>query len=135
MVSESRNLSISGDDVFSLQQILGYSTLEMVRRYVSLASAQVVVQHTGSSRQWARWSSDELELAALIGAPEPAVCSGARLRPSDFTIHDALDYPCKSGRASQLDPGPLPSGLRRHGNGHVRREVAIELDEFVDSRS
>ena len=36
---------INGGDVFSLQQILGHTTLEMVRRYVTLASAQVTVQH------------------------------------------------------------------------------------------
>jgi hypothetical protein len=31
--------------VFTLQQILGHTTLEMVRRYVNLASAHVMVQH------------------------------------------------------------------------------------------
>jgi site-specific recombinase XerD len=36
---------INGGDVFSLQQILGHASLEMVRRYVTLASAQVRVQH------------------------------------------------------------------------------------------
>lgn len=39
------NYLINGGDVFSLQQILGHTMLEMVRRYVSLASAQVAVQH------------------------------------------------------------------------------------------
>jgi len=36
---------INGGDIFSLQQILGHATLEMVRRYVSLASSQVAIQH------------------------------------------------------------------------------------------
>jgi integrase/recombinase XerC len=40
---------MNGGDVFSLQQILGHSSLEMVRRYVTLASAQVTVQHRKSS--------------------------------------------------------------------------------------
>lgn len=36
---------INGGDIFSLQQILGHTSLEMVRRYVTLASAHVTVQH------------------------------------------------------------------------------------------
>jgi site-specific recombinase XerD len=36
---------IHGGDVFSLQQILGHTTLDMVRKYVQLANAHVAVQH------------------------------------------------------------------------------------------
>jgi site-specific recombinase XerD len=36
---------INGGDVFALQQILGHSSLEMVRHYVNLASSYVAIQH------------------------------------------------------------------------------------------
>jgi integrase/recombinase XerC/integrase/recombinase XerD len=36
---------INGGDIFSLQQILGHSSLDMVRNYVNLASSHIVIQH------------------------------------------------------------------------------------------
>ncbi|MFC1861272.1 tyrosine-type recombinase/integrase [Chloroflexota bacterium] len=36
---------INGGDVFSLQHILGHSTLTMVSHYVNLASSHIAIQH------------------------------------------------------------------------------------------
>jgi integrase/recombinase XerC/integrase/recombinase XerD len=40
---------VNGGDVFSLQQILGHATLDMVRRYVSLSEADLVARHRTAS--------------------------------------------------------------------------------------
>ena len=41
----ARNYLVNGGDVFSLQQILGHTSLDMVRRYVSLADTDVAGRH------------------------------------------------------------------------------------------
>jgi integrase/recombinase XerD len=40
---------VNGGDVFSLQQILGHTTLDMVRRYVTLSEADLVARHRVAS--------------------------------------------------------------------------------------
>jgi site-specific recombinase XerD len=50
---------VAGGDVFTLQNILGHTTLEMTRRYVALASSQVNLQHRRFSPM------DRLDMPAL----------------------------------------------------------------------
>ncbi|MFA6093458.1 MAG: hypothetical protein WCU88_10405 [Elusimicrobiota bacterium] len=44
-LGESQGFRVYGGDSFSLQEILGHSTLEMTRRYVHLASRDMAEQH------------------------------------------------------------------------------------------
>ena len=45
----AKNFLLNGGDIFSLQKILGHSSLEVVRMYVNLASDDVQVQHRKAS--------------------------------------------------------------------------------------
>jgi len=45
----ARGYLVNGGDVFSLQQILGHTTLDMVRRYVALSEADLVARHRAAS--------------------------------------------------------------------------------------
>jgi len=68
------NYLINGGDVFSLQQILGHTSLEMVRRYVTLASAQVRVQH----RKFSPMDRMNLGRVKLVRAKSKAKRKGER---------------------------------------------------------
>jgi integrase/recombinase XerC/integrase/recombinase XerD len=58
---------VAGGDVFTLQSILGHTTLEMTRRYVSLASTQVSIQHRRFSPM------DQLSLPVLSSSRRAVV--------------------------------------------------------------
>jgi integrase len=45
----ARGYLVNGGDVFSLQQVLGHATLDMVRRYISLTEADLVARHRTAS--------------------------------------------------------------------------------------
>lgn len=66
------NYLINGGDIFSLQQILGHTSLEMVRRYVTLASTQVRVQH----RKFSPMDRMHLESASLGRATPTGLSKG-----------------------------------------------------------
>jgi integrase/recombinase XerC/integrase/recombinase XerD len=86
---------VAGGDVFTLQTILGHTTLEMTRRYVTLASSQINIQHRRFSPM------DRLESPALRSRRGHIHTSSARRR-------DATDVLSANGGRNPL----RRSGLR-----------------------
>jgi site-specific recombinase XerD len=60
---------VNGGDVFSLQRILGHSTLTMVNHYVHMAGAQVALRHKAFS------PVDNLDIGARRGSQRKAAQS------------------------------------------------------------
>ena len=63
---------VNGGDVFSLQRILGHTTLTMVNHYVHMAGAQVALRHKAFSPM------DNLDLSAQRGSQRKAARSRSR---------------------------------------------------------
>ena len=69
---------MAGGDVFTLQTILGHTTLEMTRRYVSLANSHVSVQHQ-------RFSPLDRLAASTRGRPPEGKVAIPSARPNPRT--------------------------------------------------
>lgn len=70
---------INGGDVFTLQRILGHTTLSMVNHYVQLASSHVVIQHRKYSPMDALAVDRHRRVAVRKNKVQPAKVAGPRL--------------------------------------------------------
>jgi site-specific recombinase XerD len=105
----ARKFLMSGGDALTLQRILGHSTLEMVRNYVSLDVRDVQRRHAASSpgdRFWlergaARRATATWSGAAAIPPPPRPPCAGNRGRPSPRWSPEAGRWRRRSSRRSR----------------------------------
>jgi site-specific recombinase XerD len=87
---------VAGGDVFTLQNILGHTTLEMTRRYVALASSQVSIQHHRFS---------PMDRVTMLARPSRRRARSSQQRPVVAT-----------GGNAALRPSSVPSSVRRRNN-------------------
>jgi hypothetical protein len=84
----ARGYLVNGGDVFSLQQILGHATLDMVRRYVYFASFETVRRlHAAAS------PADELLIGPKVPVHSSRVGQCARGPRGGFTRDGAGRHP------------------------------------------
>jgi site-specific recombinase XerD len=96
------NYLVNGGDVFTLQQILGHTTLEMVRRYVNLSSAHMRVQHRKFSPM------DKMDLKkSRLGSTNRGAYRGDNVERPDNRFDDAWGAPKCAHTDRDLLPGML----------------------------